>query len=424
MEVPDKEGDESKPVPPPRKRRSIKERLESVAKTSIQALQNKKPVEEELCVKKTISYICPCGDPTHLPHHHHLNKLDKKVNEKKSASVSKATSKQLVKDDKRRKNLSVISLPNYTDLKLSISKPHEELEKKSSTNSATSLPNNDSSKKLSPKKDYMARCRSFGSILPNQNGDKKLKMAKNHADIESDDSFGALEDWDLRILEHYNPKDSSLPRVRKPIKEEKEVLAGLEGMIVSEEEAKTPPKPPVRRTESLLKKITRKEAEKSQKVKGKKDKKRRPGSTTPPPSPVVEIKQEEVTKANLPEMDENGRVEHSSLLKVLEKYSIEEKMLKNEVIPYIDENGKSDTEDNVVRFDTVPQSTPKKPLQEEVITTKTVEHVKSNGVVRPIVESMPPSLVEFEKNLSHPVEDFLNGERMWVIRQQSDMVKN
>lgn len=120
---------------------------------------------------------------------------------------------------------------------------------------------------------------------------QKLKPQKAPANAESDDSFGPLEDWDLRILEHYNPKDASLPRPRKPPvdlkKREESALADLEGMIVTKEEAEKPVAP-VRRSESLLKKMTRKAAEAA----GKRKEDKKPGSQTPPSSPVEQEKNE------------------------------------------------------------------------------------------------------------------------------------
>lgn len=427
------------PVPPPRKhKKGIREKIESVAKSGLQALQMRKPVEEPLCVKKTISYVCPCGDPNHPHNHNHNhNHNHKHKHDRKSASVSKATAKQLEKEEKRKKNLSVISLPNYSELKLSLVKPDlDEVEKRASTNSAIFLPGEQNGKKVSPKKDYMTRCRSFGSILPNQLLDK-LKTQKTTADIESDDSFGALEDWDCNILEHYNPKDSSLPRVRKPIKTEAEILKELEGQLVTEEETKPPPKPPVRRAESLLKRITRTAAENAQKRKSKEEldkrivadalKNQRPLSVTPPPSPEV-LKSEPVVTIpvaikpnhNLSERDENGYVEHSSLMKILEKYSVEEKngvasILDEESIPFIDENGKSDT-DSDVGGEVITDLRPKM-LQD---VKKEVMRTTSNNY-----SSMTPSLVEFEKTIANPVEEFLNAERAWIIKQQMnhDMIK-
>lgn len=99
---------------------------------------------------------------------------------------------------------------------------------------------------------YITRCRSFGSLLPQQL--KKIRAHKTPIDIESDDSFGGLEDWDLGLIEHYNPKDASLPRPRKPPKSNTEIISDIESMIVQEEDI---PKPPVRRSESLVKKINR-----------------------------------------------------------------------------------------------------------------------------------------------------------------------
>lgn len=298
------------PKPPPRKhKKGLREKIESVAKTGLQALNinnNKKPVEEPLCVKETIDYSCPCDDPNH---DHNKMKQKSKKNEFK---LPKGTPKLSEKIAKRRKNLSVISLPNYNELKFSIANSDSKIDKDlQKHNSVSSLP--DESKKfiLFKKDNYKARVRSFGSILPNQLLEK-LKHSKTPADIESDDSFGPLEDWDLKIIEHYNPKDTSLPRARKLPRTEKDVLNNVENMIVTDEEI-TQPIPPVRRSESLVKKMNRSTVNESITTKNDSNK---------------AIEQNElsiVRAAQLPTEDEEGKVEHSTLMKILEEFSIKEK---------------------------------------------------------------------------------------------------
>lgn len=180
---------------------------------------------------------------------------------------------------------------------------------------------------------YITRCRSFGSLLPQQF--KKLKVRKAPADIESDDSFGALEDWDLGLIEHYNPKNESLPRSKKEEKSNEEIISDLESLIVKEEDIPQPPKPPVRRSESLVRKISREGAQSAQNLRANI---RDSGNLTPPPSPVPKQQEERLFIQNLP-TEEDGHVEHSSLIKILEQFSIKDKQQKAE-----DEN-KNKTED-------------------------------------------------------------------------------
>lgn len=344
------------PTPPPRKnKKGIREKIESVARSGLQAIQGKKPVDEPPCIKKTYNYGCPADDD-----HKHLNR---KSGEKEGAN-HKEEGIRSDKATKRRKNLSVVSLPNYSDLKFSLAKSED-------TDALGSETRKNASSSTGKLENYMTRCRSFGSLLPQHFLDK-FKTRKAPADVESDDSFGPLEDWDLRILEHYNPKDASLPRPPKPLKTEKEVLSDLESLVVSNDEVERPV-PPVRRSESLLKKLNRKTSETS-KV---------PPNVTPPPSP--EVKRVEPVASPLPKavQNEDGKTEHSNLLKILEDYSIKEQHLSNSIheepIPLIDEDV---DEDRLVS-----------------------EKPESN------FSSLTPSLVEFEKTMTNAVEDFINTER-------------
>lgn len=368
------------PTPPPRKhKKGIREKIESVARNSLQAIQGKKPVEEPPCTKKIIDYSCPLDDE----HHKHQNRDHK---QQKTESQQKSD-----KTAKRRKNLSVVSLPNYSDLKFSIAKSADadaKVNNGSLQNSALALETRKtaSSGKL---ENYMTRCRSFGSLLPQQFLDK-FKSRKAPADVESDDSFGPLEDWDLRIIEHYNPKDASLPRPPKQQKTEKEVLSDVENLIVTNEEAARPI-PPVRRSESLLKKLNRKASEsannrKSNELLNKEHNVRTPTSITPPPSPEPKLIEKvsgvvpDVPRATPEVQHQEASTEHSSLLKILEDYSIKEKQTKHgideEPIPLIDEDVDEDR------------------LVEE-----------SN------LSSLTPSLVEFEKTMTNTIEDFINTEK-------------
>lgn len=367
-------NDDGTPTPPPRKhKKGIREKIESVARSGLQALQPKKPVEEPPFVKKTYNYGCPIDDHDQKQHNKH---------HKHESHEPKLTPKTILKNDKRKKNLSVVSLPNYNDLKLSVAntEPVETKQNGNVRSSATSLPG-EAKGKLEI---YMTRCRSFGSLLPHHLRDK-LKTPKAPADIESDDSFGGLEDWDLRIIEHYNPKDASLPRPRKPPpKNEKQVLSDVEGLIVSNEEVNKPI-PPVRRSESLLKKLNRKASESARQRKSTENLERSGydtvGSITPPPSPEEKDAKHlpRVDASAFPSYDEEGKVEHSSLLKILEDFSIKDKksegnvLAEEEPIPLIDEDVEEQSPSNL--------------------------------------PSLTPSLVEFEKTITNTVEEFLNTER-------------
>lgn len=320
------------PTPPPRKnKKGIREKIEAVAKSGLQAFQPKKPVEEELFVKKTIIYDCPgCENPNHRHGH------------PKRTSTPKSVQKQNNKESKRRKNLSIVSLPNYSELKFSLAGNGETIEKLSDSEirkSVHSLPGE--TKKLSTmsdKRDYITRCRSFGSSLPQLLLHKLSNAKAPLAEIESDDSFGGLDDWDLKIIEHYNPKDSSLPRQTKPVRSEQEVLNDIESLIVSEEDIEPPPKPPVRRQESLVKKINRAAAEtahqRSNEVEITSTGKDTPMSLTPPPSPekvIEDIAFEPISLGELPTKDEQGKVEHSSLMRILQEFSTKKAQENNDI---------------------------------------------------------------------------------------------
>ncbi|KAI4470307.1 hypothetical protein MML48_1g14618 [Holotrichia oblita] len=327
-------NEDETPTPPPRKnKKGIREKIEAVAKSGLQALQPKKPVEEELCVKKTIIYDCPgCDNREH------------KHNYPKRTSTPKSVQKQNnnnTKESKRRKNLSIVSLPNYNELKFTLANNGETIEKLSDSEirkSVHSLPGE--TKKLSTlsdKRDYITRCRSFGSSLPQLLLHKLSNAKAPLAEIESDDSFGGLDDWDLKFIEHYNPKDSSLPRKSKPLRTEQDVLSDIECLIVSEEDIE-PPKPPIRRQESLVKKINRTAAEtahqRSNEFENPSTEKDTTSSSTPPPSPTEKSIENPlpppISLGDLPTKDEDGRVEHSSLMRILQEFSTKKAQESND----------------------------------------------------------------------------------------------
>ncbi|KAG5895141.1 hypothetical protein JTB14_008575 [Gonioctena quinquepunctata] len=231
------------PTPPPRKhKKNFREKIEAVAKSGLQALQPKKPVEETICVKKTINYKCPLCDQDETSHnrdHHHHNHENAKTAKGDNQKEKMAPKGGRDSPKRMNKNLSVMSLPNYDELKLTVThfddidKGPSSLKIDSSKRNVSeiSLPTDQkkqttgSTGKLDA---YITRCRSFGSIFPQQL--KKLRNRKAPAEIESDDSFGGLEDWDLGLLEHYNPKDTSLPRPRKNQRNSKEIMSDIESL--------------------------------------------------------------------------------------------------------------------------------------------------------------------------------------------------
>ncbi|KAL1517476.1 hypothetical protein ABEB36_001239 [Hypothenemus hampei] len=329
------------PTPPPRKQTkgTLKEKVNKIASKGLQAFHSDKnkvtpsemPVEEPLMIKKKINYKCPIcesDEKNHNRDHHHPN---------------------MKKTNKRLKNLSVISLPNYSDLKLSLAQEQDSSKPLTLSRLSLQNPNSkklDSSQSIGKLDRYITRCRSFGSILPQQL--KKLRTVQKNKpeDITSDDSFGPLEDWDVGLIEHYNPKEASLPR---PKRTQKDILDGIEGLIVKNDDIENvrTPQRPVRRSESLVKKVNKAEVAKAPED----------ICLTPPPSPirgetVDETKRESVS-------------EHSSLMRILQEFSIKDKQEKA--------NGKE---------------------------------MESN------TSSLTPSLVEFERTLaSGVVEEFLNAEK-------------
>lgn len=139
--------------------------------------------------------------------------------------------------------------------------------------------------------------------------------------MESDDSFGGLEDWDLGLIEHYNPKEASLPRSKKDERSSQEIMSDLESLIVQDEDIREAPKPPVRRSESLVRKVSREGAQSAQNLRANTNNSK---NMTPPPSPVPKQREDKLFLQNLP-TKEDGHVEHSSLIRILEEFSIKDK---------------------------------------------------------------------------------------------------
>ncbi|XP_008190915.1 uncharacterized protein LOC103312328 isoform X2 [Tribolium castaneum] len=366
------DNNSSTPTPPPRKhKKGLREKIEAVAKNGLQAFQSKKPVEEPLCVKKTVKHTCPLDDHDCAIHNrNHVHKTNEANKDKKNMENE-------LKQAKRRKNLSVVSLPNYNELKLSVATFDDGDKDKSLNNSLVSLPTE--SKKLTTTastgklETCMTRCRSFGSLLPQQLLEK-LKIRKVPIDIESDDSFGGLEDWDLRIIEHYNPKDTSLPR-QNGSRTSKDVLSDVESLVVKDIDIEQP-KAPARRSESLLKKITREASESAVERRSQVSNCDRGVSPTPPPSPERKEETTHISADKLP-TEENGQVEHSSLMKILEEFSIKDKQKQDKrseepmnnslIIPNSDLQKKIDSVEDFLN-------------NEKLYTNRDLQHSKSGNM--------------------------------------------
>lgn len=357
------------PTPPPRKhKKTVKEKIEAVAKGGFQALKkqsntnnnynkthiskqqnseqrkdikepaieeskenNSVAVEEPVFIKKQINYKCPICDDDEVSHnrdHHHKATNKKHIeNQLEKSKYHKSVERQ--GDNKRQKNLSVVSLPNYTDLKLStaenadiiIDKQKQFTQKDSQIAGSTGKLDN-----------YLTRCRSFGSIFPSQKGRDRLKIHNHSGQVENDEdelSCG-FEDWDgLHIIEHYHPKDTSLPRPRKT---QNDVISDLESLIVKEEEI---PKPPIRKSESLIKKLNRKSEMSTNLCSNRK-------SVTPPPSPE---KLNESDQTNNELVSTTG--DHSNLMKILQEFCIKDSKTNNNLLT-LDETRTTEANDEKV----------------------------------------------------------------------------
>lgn len=116
---------------------------------------------------------------------------------------------EAAKKKRRQKTLSTTSLPNYSELTLSV------YDEKPATGHKTP-PTNESSMSLTGKSPGLSsltvekleycvkRCKSFGAFKTEQ---LKLKKEPRHSS-ESDDSFEGLDDWDVRVIEHDDAHDS------------------------------------------------------------------------------------------------------------------------------------------------------------------------------------------------------------------------
>lgn len=261
------------PKPPPRKK---KKELKNVPKNNlINNYENMIPVAEPICIKKTINYHCPC----HLSNHANCKRIPSLESHKEviNDKVNEETKRK-----KRQKNLSVVSLPNFNDFKMQLFEDKEDDTIKNQTIRSSSNSLSLGNSKKNQIKSYMTRCRSFGSLLPNQLLGKMKPSVKNISDVESDDSFGGLEDWDLKLIEHYNPRDASLPRPSKSKKNSQKLSSNTEFL----------------ETKSL---------------------------DINHELPEQNMNHDECHKMSIQSADNSMDSDHSSLLQILEKYSTESK---------------------------------------------------------------------------------------------------
>lgn len=149
---------------------------------------------------------------------------------------------------------------------------------------------------------------------------------------------------------------------------------------MKEEDTQEAPIPPVRRSESLVRKISREGSQSAQNLRAKN---RELKNQTPPPSPVPrknEIKKEEnrLFLENLP-TQEDGHVEHSSLIRILEEFSMKDKQKQNE-----DENANKN---------------------EEMMFNKTIP-----------TNSLSPTEELMKKRTINSIEDFIKAEKIGTNR--------
>ncbi|XP_046604453.1 uncharacterized protein LOC124297450 [Neodiprion virginianus] len=131
-------------------------------------------------------------------------------------------------DYHRQKNYSTVSLPNYDELEV----VKKEVEKNNDKDaipelvtpkkpdrtrnvSTTSLPIAETVSSLPQEvterlEQYMTRCRSFGSLQPQEILEKLTAHGEQNESSEEDDWDG-LDDWDLGTVEYHDPSDERPP---------------------------------------------------------------------------------------------------------------------------------------------------------------------------------------------------------------------
>lgn len=459
-------NDNHTPTPPPRKHNKkpvgIREKIKAVAKQGLQAVQssnssnyaNRKPVEEVLCIKKVVNYNCPhCDAVDGTCHRHRAQEATQAATKARDSFASSNPTQNNSKSmwDRKVSSSSTNSLPTqYGDGKLSIA--IDDLEDIDTRSSVHSLPgeNNDvvppTTSTPNDSSNIMSRARSFGSLLPqillhklstNPSGGNNAQLGGGKAplaEIESDDSFGGLEDWDVGLIEHYNPKDASLPRGVKGIttnpahsawrdsmiSNEDELLASLEGMIVNDVDEGTPrkPDPPQRKTESLLKKITRENSNHNE------NNLVRSISVTPPPSPEKTINDPFANNNN--NNNKSKAADHSTLMKIIEDYKHEEDKMADKTIDFYrnlstEEASVKSISKTTSNVDTISHSDITRKtytIQDDLskFDSPNVNEFKRMSVAEIV------TAVKGEKSVANVHNDFLNAERRFVT--ETDLNKH
>lgn len=161
----------------------------------------------------------------------HPNPLSNDVKDEKVKNDNRKKTEQKIKVVK---NVSTVSLPNYNELVKPVGKVSSDVENSDDktgnqsgglkpprrNSSAISLPGEGSNSIITSLSEatihrletYMKRCRSFGSLKPQQLIEKLEEFKKsNRSASESSDSWSGLDDWDLGVIEYCEPETTSIP---------------------------------------------------------------------------------------------------------------------------------------------------------------------------------------------------------------------
>lgn len=166
-----------------------------------------------------------------------------------------------------------------------------------------------------------------------------------------------------------------MPRSKKEERTSQEIISDLESLIVKEEDTQEAPIPPVRRSESLVRKISREGSQSAQNLRAKN---RELKNQTPPPSPTPRKEDNRLFLEHLP-TQEDGHVEHSSLIRILEEFSMKDKQKQNE-------------DENAIK-------------NEEMMINKTIP-----------TNSLSPTEELLKKRTINSIEDFIKAEKIGTNR--------
>lgn len=163
---------------------------------------------------------------------YHPSPLSNDVKDEKVKNDNRKKTEQKIKVVK---NVSTVSLPNYNELVKPVGKVSSDVENSDDktgnqsgglkpprrNSSAISLPGEGSNSIITSLSEatihrleaYMKRCRSFGSLKPQQLIEKLEEFQKKsyRSASESSDSWSGLDDWDLGVIEYCDPETTSVP---------------------------------------------------------------------------------------------------------------------------------------------------------------------------------------------------------------------